>query len=143
MHKARFQDSLGSGLVKKWGEQSAEGKHPSGVLSSLQHLKPLTQCGETQPSVQLPSPVASGSQRLSPSSPIPNLTSDGRKSSRSREPGKAPLPSPDSGQVKSSLWQGDTHIAVVYVHPLGAQVPRAGISQGENKVNTYSCVTSR
>lgn len=43
MHKARFQDSLGSGLVKKWGEQSAEGKHPSGVLSSLQHLKPLTQ----------------------------------------------------------------------------------------------------
>lgn len=43
MHKARFQDSLGSGLVKKWGEQSAEGKHPSGVLSSLRHLKPLTQ----------------------------------------------------------------------------------------------------
>lgn len=40
MHKARFQDSLGSGLVKKWGKQTTEGKHPSGVLSSLQHLKP-------------------------------------------------------------------------------------------------------
>lgn len=138
MHKARFQDSLGSGLVKKWGKQTTEGKHPSGVLSSLQHLKSRrkTTVGETRPSVQPPSPVASGSQRHSPSSPIPNLTSDGRKSSHSRQPGKAPLPSPDSGQVKSSLWQGDTHTAVVYVQPLGAEVPRAGISQGENKVNT-------
>lgn len=47
----------------------------------------------------------------------------------------------DSRQEKSSLWQGDTHTAVAYVHPLGAAVPSAGISRGENKVNTYSCVT--
>lgn len=99
-----------------------------------------SQWEETRPSI----PPREG---LSPTSPVPILTSDGRKPPlpHSRQPGKAPFPphrQTDSRQVKSGLRQGKRHTddCGVCTSTL-IEVLCTRISYNENKVDVYSCVT--